>query len=446
MRLETLRYSFKGLLYKVGREGPLFKKILKELDASQWYPEQMLADLKLKRLKALVRYAETHIPYYRALFRENGLSAESINSIDDLQHLPVMTKKAVLEKGRTLVTQGARRFFLSKASTSGTTGAPLELHRDYYSVNFEHATIHRHWRQAGYRFGDPFVTLRGNTLQGASGKNPVYWAFNRVHREMVMSSFHLSKKSLPRYIAQLLSFKPLYIYCYPQSLLTLLTFAVEAGANLKKLGVKGVFTSSEMVPARLHGLVQEHLGARIFDYYNTAERVLPIASCEHGTYHVQEEYGILELLPVDPAKNQYEIIGTGLVNRAMPLFRYQTRDIVELYPENYTCPCGRSFRCIKTIVGRPSECIIGSEGQEISGAGLTHIFYGVDTQVIESQIVQRSDGTVLIRIVPTERFTETNRSALEASFFHYTGICPAIEIVSAIHRTAAGKYQFIIRE
>ena len=444
--LETFRHSLKGIAYKLGRESILFQSILKDLNASQWYSQPVLETLKTKRLKTLVRYAETHIPYYRELFRELGLTADSIRSTDDLKRMPLMTKKDVLEKGASLLTQGARKFFLSKASTSGTTGAPLELYRDWYSVNFEHATIYRHWGQAGYRFGDPFVTLRGNTLKSATRGKPVYWAFNRVHREMIMSSFHMSKRTLPHYLDQLISYKPAYIYCYPQSLLTLLRFAAHAGADLKRVGLKGVFTSSEMVTPDLRRMVDEQLGAKIFDYYNTAERVLPIASCEYGTYHVQEEYGVLELMPVDPEKNQYEIIGTGLVNKAMPLFRYRTRDIVELYPEDYACPCGRSFRCVKAIVGRPSECIIGGDGQEISGAGLTHIFYGVDAQVIESQIVQRQDGSVVVRIVPTYRYKEKNRIDLVDSFFNYTGIVPTIEVVSEIKRTAAGKFQFIIRE
>ena len=443
--IASLKYTAKGLISKLAREGGMFRRLLGALNESQWYSPEALAMLQSRRLQAMVKHAARHVPYYRELFNAVDVPWKEIRSISDLSKIPLLEKDDLLKGGERFVSQGMGKYLLSKARTSGTTGKPLNVYRDYYSVNFERANVYRLWQQAGYGLGDPFVTIRGESICQTHGSRKHYWAMNHIHNELIMSSFHLSGKTMSDYWDRIMSFHPSYIYCYPQSLLTLLNYAEENNYPLHTLAVKGVFTSSETVPPVLRQRVNALLGCPIVDYYNTAERAIPIASCEYGNYHVLEDCGIAEFLPVDPERNLYEIIGTGLTNRGMPLFRYRTRDIVEYLPHTPPCPCGRHFRQVKQIIGRPAEHIIGANGRVISGAGLTHIFYGKDTQVIETQVIQQDEKRICLRIVPADSFSAQHKAVLSDAFEKYTGIVPEIEIVPSIERSHSGKFPFILK-
>ena len=441
----SFKYTAKGWISRLAREGWAFRRLIGKLNESQWYSPEALAMLQNRRLQAMVRYAARQVPYYRELFNTGNVSWKEIQSISDLSRIPVLEKDDLLKGGERFLPRGMRKYLLLKARISGTTGKPLTVYRDYHSVNFERANVHRLWKQAGYRFGDPFVTIRGEAICETHGSRKRYWAMNHIHNELVMSSFHLSGKTMADYWDRIISFNPSYIYCYPQSLLTLLNYAEETDYPLHSLAVKGVFTSSETVAPFLRKRVKKLLGCPIVDYYNTAERVVPIASCEYGNYHVLEDCGIAEFFPVDPERHLYEIVGTGLTNRGMPLFRYRTRDIVEYIQDVPPCPCGRHFRQVKQIIGRPAEHIIGAHGRLISGAGLTHIFYGKDTQVIETQVIQQDEKQIRLRIVPSDFFSEQHKAVLSDAFEKYTGIVPDIEVVSSIERTDSGKFRFILK-
>ena len=55
------------------------------------WDRQKLEVYQSKKLKKIVRYA-TKVPIYRAKFEENGLHIKDINSVKDIERIPVMTR------------------------------------------------------------------------------------------------------------------------------------------------------------------------------------------------------------------------------------------------------------------------------------------------------------------------------------------------------------------
>ena len=81
-------------------------RLLKQLEATQWWPRERLMSLQDERLRALVQGACENVPYYRDLFRERGLQPEDIKGSRDLAKLPVLTRRLVKDNLRRLVDRG----------------------------------------------------------------------------------------------------------------------------------------------------------------------------------------------------------------------------------------------------------------------------------------------------------------------------------------------------
>ncbi|MEJ2719147.1 MAG: hypothetical protein P8182_18775, partial [Deltaproteobacteria bacterium] len=89
-----------------------------------------LEELREKKLRALIRNAYDHVPYYRSLFRSAGLSPDDIRSVADLTKVPVTTKDDLRAAGADkIVADWADVSSLRVGHTSGATGKPFTVYR-----------------------------------------------------------------------------------------------------------------------------------------------------------------------------------------------------------------------------------------------------------------------------------------------------------------------------
>ena len=58
-------------------------------------PKNKLIRYQNQKLKELVEHAYTNVPYYNQIFNKRGLRPKDIQSIEDLNKLPVLTKEDV---------------------------------------------------------------------------------------------------------------------------------------------------------------------------------------------------------------------------------------------------------------------------------------------------------------------------------------------------------------
>jgi phenylacetate-CoA ligase len=168
-----------------------------------------------------------------------------------------------------------------------------------------------------------------------------------------------------------------------------------------------------------------------------------VTQCEHGSYHVNPEFGVLELLrgdqPVGPGEYG-EIVATGFVNQVMPIIRYATGDLA-MWKEG-SCPCGRSFPMLERIEGRRDDVIVTPEGRRIGR--LDPIFKAVSS-IFEAQIVQESPDLVRVYVVGSE-FNERERLELGRELQKRLGPSMRIDIVQTerIARTKSGKFRSVV--
>ena len=88
---------------------------------------EKLQELQLQRLKKTINIA-ANSPYYKEVFSKNGITGDSIQSLDDIRKIPFTTKsdmRANYPFG--LVAGDMKRDGVRIHSSSGTTGNPTVI-------------------------------------------------------------------------------------------------------------------------------------------------------------------------------------------------------------------------------------------------------------------------------------------------------------------------------
>ncbi len=423
------------------RTGPVFSRALNQLEKSQYYEPEALKAYQNLRLQKLVVHCYHHVPYYRHLFQRLGLMPEDIQTVDDLQKLPMMDKETVRENFDQLIsTKGPQFFDCFPGYTSGSTGQPAKFLRDFYSINFEYAASWRWYRMHGHA-GYQQALFSGRLMFPSVRQEPPFWLYNRPDRMLICSSFHLSKKTISDYVNALRQFKPKIIFGWPSNVYWFAELLEEAGLKLD-LDIVSVFVSSETVFDYQREKIQRVLGTRLHDWYGQQERVAAISQCEHDTYHIQEDYSITELVE---SGYGLEIVGTNFVNYRMPLLRYRTGDYA-IPSTQASCPCKRQFRIVKGVVGRAgNQYIVTPDGRKI--AAMNAFLLNIP-HLRETQLVQEGPDELVINVAAYPGFGDAERNLLLDRARNYISSDMNIRVkeLTQIPRSPSGKYQLIVNK
>ncbi|ODU04112.1 MAG: hypothetical protein ABS81_11760 [Pseudonocardia sp. SCN 72-86] len=319
------------------------------------------------------------------------------------------------------------------ATTSGTTGTPLALRRSLNNVLVEEAWISHHRGWAGYRPGDVIAVMRGEVVSGATDE--VVHRFVPARRTLLLSSYHVSERSVAGYLDALRSHRVRFLAAYPSSIASLTAVALARGSSLPPL--TAIFTSSETLAPQAREVIESAWGCRIWDHYGHAERTVAAMECEQRRYHLLPGYGVVER--VDGG-----LLTTGLTNSSMPLLRYRVTDALEGWSE-VRCDCGRAGRHFASVAGRTEDVLIGEGGRRIGR--LDFVFKGVEG-VLAGQICQDADGSIEVRVVPRGPAVDPVAlvELLRGKTLERVGAVDVrVEVVSELERAATGKTPFIIQ-
>jgi len=407
---------------------------------SQWLAPERWQALQLEEARSLALHAARRVPYYRELFGRLGVDPLTWRSLDDLHALPELSRDDVIEAGASLLAEGGP-WLRFKGSTSGTTGRAMLGWRDRASIAVEQAFVERQAAWAGYRPGERRAWLRGDPVVPAHQSDGPLWRMNRAENMLMLSSYHLSPGNGAAYIEALERFDPVLLQAYPSSISYLARWLEEHDRVYRGPSLRGIVTSSETLSPADRQVITERFGCRVFDWYGAFERVAAIGTCEHGNYHVLEDYGCVEFEP--NGDGTANLIGTGFGNRSMPLIRYRADDVVVPADPGYRCPCGRSFRVVERVLGRVDDVIRTPDGRHV--VMLDWIFAGL-FGLMEAQVVQEKLDEVRIRIVAGGEFGFADEQALLARALERLGprVRIRIERVAQIERTRNGKFRQII--
>lgn len=430
-------------LYRM-RFGGVFEERLGELLKSQWHSSDQLQDLQRQRLARLVRHAYDKVPYYKQLMRERGVLPADVTAENLSTAFPALSKADINRSPDAFIADDAVRRSLVRINTSGTSGSPLSFYTTAGAVQENYAFFARFLQWAGVQHRQHSATFAGRIFIPQAHVKPPFWRKNLIMRNQLFSSYHLAPQFLPSYVRELGRLAPDYIDSYPSAVYTVAKFMLERGLSLPRKP-KVIVTSSETLLDYQREVIEKAFGCAVRDQYGNAEAVAFISQCEKSSYHVNPEYGLIEIVdehdrPVPPGQ-EGELVCTGFLNQAMPLMRYRIGDSLALSTQR--CECGRNFPVVKHILGRVDDLIVTPEGNAVGR--LDPIFKGLSS-IRETQIIQETLNLLTVKIVPGAGFDQSMADTLLGELRKRVGntIAINVEILNEIPRTKAGKFKAVV--
>jgi phenylacetate-CoA ligase len=413
----------------------------REIRRTQWLSADEFQARQMAQLRWLVRDAGQNVPYYQALLAKLGATPDDFRELSDLARLPVLEKQQLRENPEQFVHRCSDTRLLIEDHTSGSTGEPLRFFLTTEQKACEMAHSIRFWRWAGYRTGARIVAFRHYIPKRPT--DPL-WRLDRRTRTLFFSVYDMKPANLRAYVEEFNRYQPGFVRGYPSSIYIFAQFAASEGLHIHP--PQAVLCSSETLSPEMRSVIERVLQCPVYDWWGSNERVVTACQCERrGPFHVNGEGGILELVPLPNATADagQRMIGTGLVNHAMPLIRYDLGDLA--LPAKEPCGCGRGLPCIDRILGRVNDTIVTGEQKYIPSVRFYTLFETHD-KVRQFQVVQTEPNTVVVRIVPTGTFNGAETDELRGKLARFLGDAVTIdfELVDHIQPEPSGKIRNVV--
>lgn len=317
-----------------------------------------LRDLQGERLRATVRRAYDHVPFYRKKFDEAGLNPDHIRTIEDISKVPFTTKEDLRDNYPFNLFAVPLEEVVRIHASSGTTGKQTVVGYTRNDIDT--------WSEVMARTLGAGGTTKGDIVQNAYGYGlftgglGAHYGAERIGASVVPISGGNTKRQL-----QIMEdFGSTVLCCTPSYALFLGEAAAEQGIDTSKLPLKVGFFGAEPWTDSMRREIEAKLAIDALDIYGLSEVIGPGVSyeCMEKTgLHVNEDHFYPEI--IDPATGESlpdgskgELVFTCITKEALPLLRYRTRDITFLYEQ--PCQCGRVFRRMNRVLGRTDDMLI----------------------------------------------------------------------------------------
>ncbi len=428
--------------------------LLRFLKATERWSLEQLRDLQVGMLRRIVRHAYHHTTYYREVMDDRGIRPEDIESVEDLAKFPLLDRDTLRATMTSRLAGAGPRAAITK-STSGTTGEPVVVKYNVESRHWRDATRWRGYGWGGYQVGMRAMHYWGAGPQATSFIKRGKIALDRaLKRDLYVDCTPRGEEALVGAVQQLRAFKPQVMVAYSAGAAALAKYVNEQ--KLRTWQDIPVLVGAERLWPQDREQIELAFGPA-FETYGCREVMLMSSECDaHDGMHTSMETMIVEVVvrepdgstrPARPGETG-EVLITDLHNLALPMIRYVNGDMAVAH-EDTVCACGRALTKIGPIEGRTAETLRDGRGNAVGGL-VFNILFGVMDQVAKKfQVIQRLDGSVVMKVVPTTgpRLPDASSRAIHAFADKYLPGTPfAIEYVEDIPLTAAGKRKVVVVE
>jgi phenylacetate-CoA ligase len=428
--------------------------LLRYLQTTERWSGEALRDLQLGLLRRLLRHAYQHTTYFRDVMDERGMRPEDIESAADLHRLPLLDRSTVRATMDSRLA-GAGPAPTIKKSTSGTTGEPVVVKYNAESRHWRDATRWRGYGWGGYRIG-----MRAMHYWGFGPPNPSWLKRQKtaidhyVKRDLYIDCTPRSEEAMTDAVRQLVRFRPQAMVAYAAGAAALAKFVNDQG--LREWDDIPVLVGAERLWPQDREQILRAFGPA-FETYGCREVMLMASECEaHSGMHTSMETMVVEIIVRNPDGSTRsaqpgetgEVVITDLHNLSCPMIRYVNGDLAVAHADE-VCECGRSLTKIGPVEGRTTETLRDGRGNAVGGLVFNILFGVMDAVANKFQVVQKKDGAVVMKVVPTSGpvLPEANRRAIHQFANKYLPGAPfAIEYVDDIPLTAAGKRKVVVVE
>ncbi len=420
-------------------------QIRRELEKTQWIRPQELAELQLRRLNALLSEVRSHVPFYRQLLQEQGIAAQGLSSLADLQKLPFLTKAVIRANTEAMKSDRARG--LARFNTGGSSGEPLIFFIGKERVSHDVAAKWRATRWWDVDIGDPEMVVWGSPIE--LGKQDRIKAIrDRLLRTELLPAFEMSSAKLDGFIAAIRKRRPRMLFGYPSALSHIARHAQERGIRMDDLGIKVAFVTSERLYDEQRERISTVFGCPVANGYGGRDAGFIAHECPSGGIHLTAEDVIVELVDpqgqVVPKGQAGEIVVTHLATSDFPFIRYKTGDIAVM--DDKLCACGRGLPMLKEIQGRSTDFVIAADGTVMHGLALIYVLR--DLAGLRSfKVIQHSRSHTEVQLLPEAGFdavTATERIVHQFKLRLGAEVRIEVRVLDEIALEKSGKFRYII--
>ena len=323
----------------------------------EFLPLEKQREVQALRLSRHVALCARRSPYYRTLFKQNGIDAASL-TMDTLTGLPPTDKTAFAEHNdEFLAVQPSK--VVDIVLSSGTTGKPTRVM--YTERDLQRLAHNEELSFASCGLTAADIALLTCTMDRCFIAGLAYFLGIRALGAAAIRNGHGTLTGHTDIIASL---RPTVIVGVPSFLRKLGRHLAEHGMDPASSSVRKLVCIGEPVRDRHMNLLP--LGrdletiwkASVHSTYASSECITSFCECTacRGG-HLHPDLAIVEILDDDnrplPPGRVGEIVLTPLAIQGMPLIRFKTGDVGFLLTE--PCACGRLSPRLGPILGRKQQ-------------------------------------------------------------------------------------------
>lgn len=418
--------------------------VRRELERTQWLSRADLSDYQNARLRRFVDNVYLHVPYYRALFRELGISPASIVTTDDLPRLPLLDKAAIRANVDLLKAQGTRS--LARFNTGGSTGEPLVFYIGTERVSHDVAAKWRATRWWGVDIGDREVVVWGSPIE-LGAQDRVRKIRDRLLRTRLIPAFAMSASNLSRFIEEIQAFRPAMLFGYPSALALIAKHANDCGKRMDRIGIRVAFVTSETLYPHQRETIEDTFGCPVANGYGGRDAGFIAHQCPMGQLHITDEDIVVEIVDQQGRRVKVgqpgEIVITHLATPEFPFIRYKTGDIGVLSSE--PCRCGRSLSVLQSIEGRVTDFVVANDGTVLHALSLIYILRDLP-EINAFKIVQESRELTRVLLVAPEGVSISLQRTVIGEFRSRLGsnVEILLQFVDEIPAERSGKFRYVV--
>ncbi|PLX05391.1 MAG: phenylacetate--CoA ligase [Marinilabiliales bacterium] len=333
---------------------------------TQFFPEiekKTKREIKLfqeELLRKQLEYTLSKSKYYKKQFADNSLGLSDINTIEDLQKVPVTTKQDLQQFNQDFICVN-RNEIVDYITTSGTLGDPVTF-----------AMTDKDLDRLAYNESISFVCAGGSS-------DDVYQLMTTIDKRFMAGlAYFLGVRKMGAGIIRvgggipelqwdsIQRFSPTAVITVPSFLIKLIDYAEEKGIDYKNSSVKKAICIGEALRkpdfsyTTLANRIREKWDIDLYATYASTEMGTAFTECSTGQGgHHHPELIIVEFLDDKdqqvPVGEPGEVTITTLGVEGMPLIRFKTGDVCNHYTE--PCSCGRTSMRLGPVIGRKNQMI-----------------------------------------------------------------------------------------
>jgi len=320
---------------------------LRKFRKTQYLSQDKIEAEQAIRLRGIVEHAYSTIPFYRQRFLNTIVEPDRIQSLDELQLLPILTRRDLQENSQDLVASIYRNKDLALAKSDQTQWAPQQIFCDNRGIELHHASFMRFDEWAGWQMGEPIAGVISNPSSPESLLSKARAIFK--DRRLFIDACNIDQEAIFQFNKRWGGVKPTLLIGHASNIMFL---AEKLMTKKHAILPRRVVATNNLLNQPEREKIEDVFQTNVMCRYSTMEMGIICSECEEcNGMHVNSDTHIVEIIrdngaPCHPGEIG-NIVVTDTANYAMPLIRFDIGGKGQFY--DHACGCGRGLPMMKLV-------------------------------------------------------------------------------------------------